>query len=41
MEEEEKGSLGGFEGEGVGSWGGVGEIVTVTSAAFEVQVVVA
>ena len=29
-----------LEGGGVGSWGGVGEIVIVASAAFEVQVVV-
>ena len=40
LEDEEKGSQDGSEGGGVGSWGGVGEILTVTSTAFEAQVVV-
>ena len=40
LEEEGNCSQGRLEGEDVGSWGGVRDIVIVTSAAFEVQVVV-
>ena len=40
MDKKGKGSQGGLEREGVGSYGSVGEMVTVTRAAFEVQVVV-
>ena len=40
LEDEGNGSQDGSEGEGVGSWGCVGDIVTVTRAALEAQVVV-